>query len=433
MPKNTYKYPDTCYPSPQMMSVTMDTIIFSDRHISLSKQILPIIGILLMLLPGSVFSVNTSEEMPDILPGAWQMESYLHRLEGKRVAIAGNHTSTVGDVHLVDTLLARGVNVVKVFSPEHGFRGEAAAGELVASSQDEQSGLPVISLYGENRRPAPEDLNDVDIVLFDMQDVGTRFYTYISTMTYIMEEISNLHIPLIILDRPNPNGHFTDGPLMEPAYTSFVGLHPVPVVHGLTVGEYARMVSGEGWLGKASGELKLTIIPVQNYHKGKEYILPVPPSPNLPNMRSIYLYPSLCFFEGTDISVGRGTQSPFQVFGHPDLPEDLYPLRFTPESVRAAPHPPQLGKQCNGRDLRGKSIDNLRSKGKINLSHLIQAYQNFPDKENFFNPFFDNLAGSSTLRRQITEGYSEEEIRKTWQEDLEAFRTVRKKYLIYPE
>ncbi len=368
-----------------------------------------------------------------IIPGAWQMEKYLPRLEGQRVAVAGNHTSMVKDVHLVDTLLHYGIHVVKVFSPEHGFRGEAAAGELVESGYDVDSGLPVISLYGDNRRPTAEQLNDVDIILFDMQDAGTRFYTYISTMTYIMEEISTRDIPMIILDRPNPNGHFVDGPLLEPEYSSFVGLHPVPVVHGMTVGEYALMVSGEGWLHDAAHEITLTIIPVQNYYRGKPYKLPVPPSPNLPNMHAVYLYPSLCFFEGTPISVGRGTDMPFQVFGHPDLPEDAYPFTFTPQSLPAAPNPPQKGKNCHGRDLQSKDLEKLQNTAKINLEYLIDAYLAYPDKENFFNPFFERLAGTSALREQIQAGYSATEIRHSWQEDVETFKEFRKPYLIYPE
>ena len=397
------------------------------RQISL----LPILLISIALLAKTLSAEARDDRY--ILPGAWQTDSYLQRLEGKRVAVAANHTSRIDNVHLVDTLLASGVNVVKVFSPEHGFRGEAAAGELIESERDAQTGLPIISLYGEHRRPSHDDLEDVDIVLFDMQDVGTRFYTYISTMTYIMEELATLHIPIIILDRPNPNGPHVDGPILKPDHSSFVGLHPIPVLHGMTVGEYARMISGEGWLQNASGELNLTVIPVQNYHKGMEYVLPVPPSPNLPNMDAIYLYPSLCFFEGTDISVGRGTDHPFQIFGHPELPEDDYPFRFTPASVRAAPNPPHLGVSCNGLDLRKTHSGNVRRKEKLNLGYLIKAYRDFPNKDDFFNPFFENLAGNEQLRRQIKAGYTEDEIRQTWQEGLAEFKKIREKYLIYPE
>ncbi len=368
-----------------------------------------------------------------VIPGAWQIEKYFQMLDGKRVAVAANHTSMVGDLHLVDTLLRSALNVVKVFSPEHGFRGEAAAGEMVLDSKDPQSGLPVISLYGDNRRPTAAQLEEVDIIMFDMQDVGTRFYTYISTMTYIMDEASALDIPMIILDRPNPNGHFIDGPILEPDYRSFVGLHPVPIVHGLTVGEYALMASGEGWLETEGHELRLTVIPVQNYHRGQSYHLPVPPSPNLPNMHAVYLYPSLCFFEGTVISVGRGTDMPFQIFGHPELPATDYPFTFTPESARAAPNPPQKGMLCQGQDLREYELQKLRNSEKINLQYLIEAYQHFPDQKNFFNPFFDRLAGTATLRQQIEQGYHAEEIRNSWQEDLTTFQIRREPYLIYPE
>lgn len=385
-----------------------------------------------LFMPKAKTLASQGDDGQQILPGAMQMEKYLPLLEGKRVAVAGNHTSFVGEVHLVDTLLRSSVQVVKVFSPEHGFRGEAAAGELVGDSQDPQSGLPIISLYGDNRRPTAAQMKDVDIIVFDMQDVGTRFYTYISTMTYIMEEASALDIPMIILDRPNPNGHFIDGPILEPDYRSFVGLHPVPIVHGLTVGEYALMASGEGWLETEGRELRLTVIPVQNYHRGQSYHPPVPPSPNLPNMHAVYLYPSLCFFEGTVISVGRGTDMPFQIYGHPELPATDYPFTFTPESLKAAPNPPQEGMLCQGRDLRKHELQKLRNNGKINLQYLIEAYQDFPDQENFFNSFFDRLAGTGILRRQIQQGYHAEEIRKSWQEDLRTFQKQREPYLIYP-
>ncbi len=401
-------------------------------HHSLIRLLVLFIAIGLFL-PRASAKPGQQDNDRQVIPGAWQMEKYLPLLEGKRVAVAGNHTSGVGEVHLVDTLLRSKINVVRVFSPEHGFRGEAAAGELVDDSHDPQSGLPVISLYGDNRRPTATQLKDVDIIVFDMQDVGTRFYTYISTMTYIMEEASALNIPMVILDRPNPNGHFMDGPILKPAYRSFVGLHPVPVVHGMTIGEYAMMASGEGWLETDGRELHLTVIPVQNYARGQSYHLPVQPSPNLPNMHAVYLYPSLCFFEGTEISVGRGTDMPFQIYGHPELPADDYPFTFTPESVRAAPNPPREGELCRGRDLRAQELYELRKTGKINLQYLIDAYQNYPDQANFFNPFFERLAGTSTLRLQIRQGYTAEQIRDSWQEDLEAFHTRRTPYLIYPE
>ncbi len=367
----------------------------------------------------------------EIIPGAWQTDAYFFILKGKRVAVVGNHTSTVGDTHLVDTLLASGIDVIKVFSPEHGFRGQAAAGERVETGKDPETGIPLFSLYGRYRRPTESQLADVDILLFDIQDVGARFYTYISTMTYVMEAAAQYGIPMIILDRPNPNGHYVDGPVLDADYASFVGLHPVPVVHGMTVGEYARMINGEGWLNN-NKKCDLHVVRVQNYTRRSHYVLPVPPSPNLPNMHAVYLYPSLCFFEGTQISVGRGTNKPFQVYGHPDLPPETYNFRFVPESVRAAPDPPQLGKMCYGVDLSDKPLNKLKTKQEINLDYIIDAYNNFPDKEYFFNNFFDNLAGNALLRYQIKAGYSAQEIRNTWQDELDAFRSIRSAYLLYP-
>lgn len=371
-------------------------------------------------------------ENRQIVPGAWQTDAYMHMLEGKRIAVAGNHTSMVADRHLVDTLLASGVKVVKVFSPEHGFRGEAADGELVESYVDSETGIPVISLYGRNRRPTKEQLENVDLILFDIQDVGARFYTYISTMTYIMEEASRLDIPVVVLDRPNPNRHYVDGPVLDPEYASFIGLHPVPIVYGMTIGEYARMVCGENWL-IYDEQCDLTVITVAGYDHTSRYVLPLPPSPNLPNMRAVYLYPSLCLFEGTDISIGRGTGHPFQVFGHPSLPEDQFPFQFTPQSVSASPNPPQLGNKCFGRDLRDLPIEELRQKHQINLEYILEAYAHFPEKELFFNRGFEIRAGNNLLREQIKAGYTAEEIRKSWQEDLDAFKKIRAKYLLYPD
>lgn len=367
-----------------------------------------------------------------IIPGAWQKDAYMHLLEEKRVAVAGNHTSMVADRHLVDTLLSSGIKVVKVFSPEHGFRGEAADGELVESYVDTETGIPVISLYGRNRRPTKEQLDDVDIILFDIQDVGARFYTYISTMTFILEEASRKGIPVIVLDRPNPNRHYVDGPVLDPDYVSFIGLHPVPIVYGMTIGEYARMVCGEAWL-IYDEQCDLTVITVAGYDHTSRYDLPVPPSPNLPNMHAVYLYPSLCLFEGTDISIGRGTGHPFQVFGHPDLPEDQFPFPFTPKSVSASPNPPQLGNNCFGRDLRDLPLDELRQKNQINLEYILEAYAHFPVKEDFFNRGFEIRAGNNLLRYQIKVGYTAEDIRNSWQKDLDAFKKIRAKYLLYPD
>ena len=377
---------------------------------------------------------NTENDNPEkaILPGAWQTEKYFPLLEGKAIALVANHSSLVGNVHLVDTLLSTGFDLRKVFGPEHGFRGEAADGEHVQSGIDPKTGMQIISLYGANRRPKPEDVKDLDLIIFDIQDVGTRFYTYISTMSYVMEEAARQGIPMLILDRPNPNGHFVDGPILEKQYSSFVGLHPIPIAHGMTVAEYAQMVNGQGWLGEGL-QCSLYIVTVENYHRQMWYELPVAPSPNLPNMISIMLYPGLCLFEGTAISVGRGTDFPFQVYGHPDLPPDKFPFTFTPKSRRESVYPPLEGKLCHGIDLRGYDPQRLMSISKVDLQHLLHAYKHFPRKEDFFLNSFERLAGTSQLRKQIIEGKTEEEIRQTWQEGLKNFIEMRKPYLLYPD
>ncbi len=404
----------------------------------LPKALLLATFLLLPLLPSCMNApreeaLQSTVEQAGIIPAAERTAEYFPLLAGKRIAVAGNHTSMIGEVHLVDSLLAAGFNVVKVFSPEHGFRGQAADGELVQSTTDERTGIPIVSLYGANRKPTQEQLAEVDIIVFDIQDVGMRFYTYISTMTLIMQAAATEEIPVMVLDRPNPHGHYVDGPMLDLAYTSFVGLHPIPVVHGMTIGEYARLVNGEGWLGLGRTS-DLTVIPVENYTHNDFYQLPLPPSPNLPNMLAVYLYPSLCFFEGTAISVGRGTEMPFQVYGHPTLPVETYPLHFTPQRVQASIHPPLLGQECRGRDLRDIPVETLQAEGRINLSYLLEAHRDFPEKEKFFiNASFDRLAGSNMLRNQILAGLNEEQIRQSWQEDLEAFKKIRAKYLLYPD
>jgi len=366
------------------------------------------------------------------IPAAERTYAYFPLLEGKRIAIAGNHTSLIESVHLVDSLQNAGFHVEKVFSPEHGFRGTAPDGAYVASGVDERTGVQVISLYGARRRPAPEELSGIDIILVDMQDVGARFYTYISTMTMVMQEAARAQVPVIILDRPNPNGHFVDGPVLDLAFSSFVGMHPVPVVHGMTIGEFALMINGEGWLG---GDLKanLKVVPIANYERCGFYQLPVPPSPNLPNMQAVYLYPSLCFFEGTTISVGRGTEFPFQVFGSPNLPYPKFGFTFTPRSVPASINPPLLNQDCHGRDLRIIPTTELQARKQINLSYLLEAYQSYPHKDKFFNNFFDRLAGTNILRSQIKAGLNEQQIRQSWQPGLETFKKTRAKYLLYPD
>lgn len=362
--------------------------------------------------------------------GANQFNNYLPFLDGKRVAIVGNQTSIVfknsGYIHLVDTLLSKGVNIQKVFAPEHGFRGQADAGEKVNDSKDAKTGLPIISLYGNNKKPSVEQLNNVDIVVFDIQDVGARFYTYISTLHYIMEACAEQDKPLIVLDRPNPNGHYTDGPLLDQKHSSFVGMHPVPVVHGMTIGEYAQMINGEGWLDTPK-KANLTVIPVKNYTKSMAYGLPVKPSPNLPNTTSINLYPTLCFFEGTNVNAGRGTNKQFQVFGSPFLNPKIYKYTYTPKANEGSKYPKHLGELCYGFDL---SESNKRYT-QLHLEVLITAYNNTSNKAEFFNSFFTKLAGTTVLQEQIENGLSAEEISATWQEDLKIYDQVRTAYELY--
>jgi len=351
-------------------------------------------------------------------------------LQGKRVAIVANHTATIDDVHLVDSLVRAGIEVKKVFSPEHGFRGIAEAGQKVDDAIDLVTGLPVLSLYGNNKKPRKEDLSDIDLIIFDIQDVGARFYTYISTMTYVMEACAEHGTPLIILDRPNPNGFYVDGPVLQPEFKSFVGLHPVPIVHGMTIGEYAQMVNGEGWL---ENELKceIKIIPVKNYMHSDFYELPLRPSPNLPNKNAVYLYPSLCLFEGTVVSVGRGTELPFQVIGHPEFTKGNY--YFVPKPMIGAVKPPFDNITCNGFNLTDWAQKMNENSAQINLDWLILFYNELSEKNQFFNSFFEKLAGTAELRKQIEQGLNAEQIRETWQPELKEYKRIRKKYLIYTD
>ncbi len=364
--------------------------------------------------------------------GAERTAFYLPSLKGKNIGLVVNQTSMIGSVHLVDSLLVLGVNVKKIFAPEHGFRGNADAGEKISDSKDPKTGIQIISIYGSKKAPDKVDFDGIDLLIFDIQDVGTRFYTYISTLHYVMISCADNKIPLMIFDRPNPKGHFVDGPVLDIAYQSFVGMHPIPVVHGMTIGEYAKMIAGEKWMGE-NKVIDLQVISCLNYKHTDDYNLPVPPSPNLPNMRSIYLYPSICYFEGTQISLGRGTNKQFQVLGAPLLNAgDFY---FTPEPKPGAMTPPQLGKRCRGIDLSGLDINQLKGKKSIDLSYLIQMYKDYPDKESFFLPglFFDKLAGSSALREMIQAGYTEKQIKETWQPGLNAFKKIREKYLLYAD
>lgn len=393
-----------------------------------------------------------------IMPGAERMELYLPLLKGKTVAVFANATSLVGQTHLVDTLLKKGITIRKIFSPEHGFRGNADAGEQVESSIDPATGLTIISLYGKHNKPSANELQDVDVLLFDIQDVGCRFYTYINSLQHYMESVIENGKPLLVLDRPNPNGFYVDGPVLQPGFTSGVGVQPIPVVYGMTEGEYARMLLGEKMLDKnlkldtsyalaskgnalsASG-FSMQVIPCKNYDHTMTYELPVRPSPNLPNQQSVLLYPSTCFFEGTELGLGRGTDKPFQVWGHPSLPDTLF--SFTPASLPGAKNPPLLGKTCYGYDLSQVPIDITQKKNKqINLSYLLKAYKMFPQKDSFFlrpakgNPstsdyFFNKLAGNDKLMWQILNGKTEAEIRQSWTADLAAFKKIRKKYLLY--
>ncbi len=359
-----------------------------------------------------------------IKTGAEQLDLLLPKLQDKRVAFLVNHTAVIGRTHLVDSLQKRGVDIKKILSPEHGFRGNADAGETVTDGVDTKTGLPVISLYGNNKKPTAEQLSDVDIVVFDIQDVGVRFFTYISSLHYLMEACAEQNKKLIVLDRPNPNGSYVDGPLLDPALKSFVGMHPIPIVHGLTVGELAQMINGEGWLeGKRKCELE--IIKLKNYTHQTPYTLPIKPSPNLPNQQSVLLYPSTCLFEGTALSVGRGTQHPFEWIGHPDLKNQ--PFQFTPISIEGmAKKPPHENEVCFGIDLSTEKTGK-----EISLKYLIQFYNQFADKEEFFIPYFDKLVGTKQLKEQIKKGMTEKQIKATWKKELDSYRNLRKRYLIY--
>jgi uncharacterized protein YbbC (DUF1343 family) len=364
--------------------------------------------------------------------GAERMDQYLPVLEKKNVAVVVNQTSIVYGEHLVDNLVAQGIHSVTIFGPEHGFRGEADAGEHVISNIDKETGINVISLHGSKKKPTAEDMKNIDIVLFDIQDVGTRFYTYISTLQYVMEACAENKKEIIVLDRPNPNGHYIDGPVLNPKFKSFVGMQAVPVVHGMTIGEYARMLNGEGLLaGKV--KCKLTVVPCQFYKHSDVYELPIPPSPNLRSTNAIYLYPSLCFFEGTSISVGRGTDHPFEQFGHPDY-QNKFPDQFTPKPGLGSKNPPCNGQVCYGRNLVKSPSEAIASRPKqINLSHLIEMYSRSKDKSKFFIPFFNQLAGTDKLMADIKAKKSEATIRKSWQPAIKKFKTIRKKYLLYPD
>ena len=369
------------------------------------------------------------QQAEDAIVGASRLELYLSDLQNKNVGVIANQTSIFNNTHLIDTLLSKGINIKKIFTPEHGFRGAADEGAAINNSVDEKTQLPIISLYGNNKKPNPEQLKDIDILLFDLQDVGVRFYTYISTMTYVMEAAAENNIPIIVLDRPNPNGFYVDGPVLEKENASFVGLHQVPVVYGLTIGEYALMVNGEFWL-KDSLQCDLKVIPLGNYDRNSIYELPIKPSPNLPNWESVYLYPSLCLFEGTIVSVGRGTETPFQLYGHPLMNEDF---TFTPKQAEGRKAPLLCNQICHGELLIDYAHNYKRNKKELKLTWLINAYKQLKDNDKFFNKFLVKLTGTKDLEQQIKAGLSEDEIRKSWEPKLKEYKKIRKKYLIYKD
>ena len=374
------------------------------------KQIFLLFSLLLSVLSYSQIKV-----------AAERTKIYVPLLKQQKIAIVGNQSSRIGNTHLVDSLITLGIDVVKVFSPEHGFRGTSDAGEKIEDGIDVKTGIPIVSLYGENKKPYAEQLAGIDIILFDIQDVGVRFYTYISTLHYVMEAAAENNIKVILLDRPNPNGHYVDGPIREKGFESFVGMHPIPIVHGMTIGEYAQMINGENWI---SIKCDLTVIKMENYTHKMSYDLPIKPSPNLPNARSVNLYPSLCLFEGTTVSIGRGTDYPFQQFGAPYLKSNY---SFTPKSGVGSKYPKHENLECFGIDLRFQE-DYLTA---INLKWIIDCYQKSNEKEKFFTNFFDKLAGTDQLRKQIIAVKTVKEIKATWKKGLEEFKEIRGEYLIY--
>jgi len=399
-----------------------------------TKNTLKIVLTLGLLMPFSCKSQGDQSPLQPI-PAAQNMGRYLPLLQGKQIGLVANQTSVVKNstietesfTHLADTLRSLGISLKKVFAPEHGFRGTADAGAHISSGVDQKTGLEVISLYGANKKPRVEDLADIDLMIFDIQDVGVRFYTYVSTLHYVMEACAEQNIPLIVLDRPNPNAHYIDGPLLKDDFKSFVGMHPVPVVYGMTIGEYAKMINGESWL---QGQIKtdLTVISVENYTHHTPYALPIAPSPNLRSKQAIALYPSLCFFEGTPISAGRGTNRPFEIFGAPNLNVERYPFEFRPVARQGAKWAKFKDEICHGLDL-----GQITPGEHLELGWLIDTYNEAADKENFFNPFFDKLAGTDQLKKDIQAGLNKEEIYARWTKELEDFEQIRAKYLLYTD
>lgn len=395
------------------------------------------------------FENSLTKKTPKVITGADRMEVYLPMLKGKAVAVFANQTSMVKNTHLVDTLLKKGIKIVKIFGPEHGFRGNADAGEHVKDAKDVKTGIPVISLYGDHKKPDKEELKDADILLFDIQDVGVRFYTFISSLQSYLEAALENHKPILVLDRPNPNGFYVDGPVLDMKFKSFVGMQPVPIVYGMTIGEYGMMIAGEKWLSPEANKINtynlgttpsadtpfhFLVIKCKNYDHTTKYILPVNPSPNLKEMQSIYLYPSTCFLEGTVLSEGRGTDKPFQIFGHPTLPKNLY--SFTPKPNEGAKSSKCFNQVCYGWNLSGSTEEVLKKlNNKIQLKYFLDAYKAFPGKDSFFlkNNFINKLTGNDVFIKQVKAGKTETEIRKSWEPALTAFKKIRKKYLLYPD
>lgn len=385
--------------------------------------------LLLLVILTAWISVNAQISFvskDDYVSAAMQMDDYLPLLKDKNIGLVANQTSIIGATHLVDTLISQGIRISKIYTPEHGFRGNADAGAKVNSSNDERTGIAIVSLYGKNKKPSPEMLQGIDLILFDLQDVGVRFYTYISTMTYVMEACAENKIPMVVLDRPNPNGFYVDGPVLKSENQSFVGLHQVPVVYGMTIGEYGKMVNGEGWL-KNGIHCDLTVIPIYNYNRYAIYELPVKPSPNLPNWESVYLYPTICFFEGSIVSVGRGTDTPFQIFGHPNMRGEY---SYTPQSKAGASKPLLEGQKCRGENLVEYAHGYAYNENQLQLDWIINAYNQLSDK-GFFTNYFRLLSGDKQMQADIENGKTAEQIRASWQKDLDAFLKIREKYLMY--
>ena len=374
-------------------------------------------------------SASGQDDGSAVVPGDCRMDHYLPALKGRSVGVVCNHTAVVDNRHLIDTLLSHDVKVARIFAPEHGFRGDADAGQKLMNFTDAATGIEVVSIYGSNKKPKPEDVEGLHTIVFDIQDVGVRFYTYLSTLHYVMESCAENGLKLVLLDRPNPNGMYVDGPVLDLRYRSFVGMHPIPVVHGMTLGELARMINGQRWLAGAR-KCDLTVVPCLNYTHATRYVPPIAPSPNLPDIRSIYLYPSLCYFEATSISVGRGTAFPFKVYGHPSMKAG-HSFSFTPRSVPGATDPPLKDKPCYGADLRNAPSDDEVIGAGINLAYLIDGYKSLDMGDKFFTSFFEKLIGVDYVRKMIEEGRTAEEIKGSWRSDVEAFKRNRKPYLLY--